>query len=65
MSGLSSASNRDEQAAASLGDVLVRGIHNKGGSDEYRPKRDDESWFAWWQGYQAWFNGEGIEVVKP
>lgn len=52
-------------AKMGVGDLLLRGIHDNGGSDEYRPKREDESWYAWWQGYQARVNREDIEVVKP
>jgi hypothetical protein len=40
------------QGRVGVGDLLLRGIHDNGGSDEYRPKREDESWYAWWQGYQ-------------
>ncbi len=34
------------------GDLLLRALHDNGGADEYRPKREDETWYRWWQAYQ-------------
>jgi len=56
---MSDAKNPERLTAAPVLDRIIKSIHDHAqAKGEYRAKREDESWFDWWQAYQHDVMGE-------